>query len=152
MDSVSLWYITLICVSALSSLLYSETFILWNAPIRHSQGSPQLSRRYHEINTTMESIYFIYQDQLYRQTRVAPMWSPIIANILMAQFKQKAIELNQLKLSCWYQYINIVFIVWPHGKDSLYKFHQHINNSYNIHFTVEIKENSALPYLGVLIS
>ena len=44
-------------------------------------------------------------------------------------------------------------VVWPHGREELDIFFQHLNNQNdNIRFTMEIERNMSLPFLDVLIS
>ncbi|GJQ66709.1 hypothetical protein Trydic_g4657 [Trypoxylus dichotomus] len=58
----------------------------------------------------LKDTYFTYNGQRYRQTKGAPMespLSPIIANIFM----------KELKL--WLKYVDDTFIIWAHGEDNL---------------------------------
>lgn len=48
------------------------------------------------------------------------------------------LETFRFKLRVWYRYVIDTFIIWPHDKDELNKFLEHLNNLHsNIMFTVE---------------
>ena len=56
------------------------------------------------------------------------------------------------KPSIWLRFVDDVFAVWPHGKDNLDIFLQHLNNQHvNISFTMELEINGCLPFLDVLL-
>jgi hypothetical protein len=46
----------------------------------------------------------------------------------MEHFEQKAISTAIKKPARWYRYMDDIFAVWPHGKDDLHDFLQHLNN------------------------
>jgi hypothetical protein len=45
-----------------------------------------------------------------------------------------------------------MFVVWPHGKETLQEFLCHLNSiQNNISFTMELEESETLPFLDVLV-
>lgn len=52
--------------------------------------------------------------------------SPIIANIFMEA--AKAVGVLYFKHEVWSRYVNDTFIIWPHGRDELDIFLEHLNN------------------------
>jgi hypothetical protein len=51
------------------------------------------------------------------------------------------------------RYEDDIFAVWPHGKDDLQDFLQHLNNIHkSIEFTMEAEQDRTLPFLDVLVS
>jgi hypothetical protein len=78
--------------------------------------------------------------------------SPVIANFFMEDFETKAIDKSTLKPACWYRYVDDTFVVWPHGKEKLTDFLNHLNGIHNnIQFTMEIEYEGHLPFLDINI-
>jgi hypothetical protein len=49
--------------------------------------------------------------------------------------------------------VDDIFAVWPHGKDDLQDFLQHLNNIHrSIEFMTEAEQDRTLPFLDVLVS
>jgi hypothetical protein len=66
----------------------------------------------------------------------------------MEHFEQRASAAK--KPAHWYRYVDDTFVVWPHGKEELQNFLQHLNSIHpNIKFTMEIEHNKSLPFLDV---
>ena len=50
-------------------------------------------------------------------------------------------------------YVDIISVVWPHGKDELQAFLEYINSIHSrIQFTRELEQNNKLPFPDVLIT
>jgi len=78
--------------------------------------------------------------------------SPIIANLFMEHFKTKAIDSSPLKPRLWKRFVNYTYIIWPHGKEKLDIFLNHLNSqSDSLQFTMEMEENGSLPFLDILV-
>ena len=78
--------------------------------------------------------------------------SPIIANLFMENFEQRALSTTQLKPEWWSRYVDDTFLIWAHGRDELGKFMDHLNKqSDSIKFTMELEESNCLPFLDTLI-
>ncbi|XP_045463784.1 uncharacterized protein LOC123673342 [Harmonia axyridis] len=93
------------------------------------------------INHCMSNTYFLFQGTFYKQVKGAPKGSPLspaIADIYMENFETNAIDSFHLKPTCWLRYVDDVFVIWPHGPETLQDFFDHLNNI-NIHikFTME---------------
>ncbi|XP_033646299.1 uncharacterized protein LOC117305532 [Asterias rubens] len=79
--------------------------------------------------------------------------SPVLANIFMEDFDQKALGTARLKPKLWLRYVDDTFIIWSHGLENLDDFLSHINRQHpNIQFTMETETSDSLPFLDVLIS
>ncbi|XP_045466657.1 uncharacterized protein LOC123675351 [Harmonia axyridis] len=104
----------------------------------------------------MSNTYFLFQDTFYKQVKGAPMGSPLspaIANIYMDDFETNAIESFHLKPTCWLRYVDDVFVIWPHGPETLQDFFDHLNNiNSHIKFTMEVETNNSLPFLDILVA
>ncbi|XP_011868909.1 PREDICTED: uncharacterized protein LOC105562568 [Vollenhovia emeryi] len=78
--------------------------------------------------------------------------SPIIANIFMEHFKNEILKKAPLKPSTWFRYVDDTFVIWNHGRETLPQFLTFINSQHpNIQFTIEIEQNSQIPFLDVLV-
>jgi len=55
----------------------------------------------------------------------------VIANFYMEDFEKKAIKQATHKPACWYRYVDDIFIIWPHGKEKLTDFLNHLNGIHN---------------------
>jgi hypothetical protein len=76
--------------------------------------------------------------------------SPIVANLFMENFEERALNTYPLKPKRWKRYVDDTNVVWPHGRDELNKFLEHLNNlSDDIKFTMELEENNNIPFLDV---
>ena len=76
--------------------------------------------------------------------------SPVIANLYMEDFENKAIQQAIDKPNYWYKCVHDTFVIWPHGLDKLQEFLQHINGLHKkIHFTMDIERDGHLPFLDI---
>lgn len=108
------------------------------------------------VEKCLTSTYFTFQGQFYKQLHGAAMGSPlspVVANIFMEAFESQALESAELKPKVWFRYVDDTFIVWPHGKQTLSVFLDHLNRQHpDILFTMEIEQECALPFLDVLVT
>ena len=79
--------------------------------------------------------------------------SPVVANIFMEYFESRALSSSIFKLKLWKRFVDDTCVVWPHGKEKLDTFFQHLNDQSDcIKFTMEFERDGYLPFLDVLIS
>ena len=58
-----------------------------------------------------------------------------------------------LQPKLWVRYVDDTFIIWPHGKEHLHAFHEHLNQQNpNIQFTIEEEKEGQLAFLDVLVT
>jgi hypothetical protein len=99
--------------------------------------------------------YFQYKDAFYQQKSGMAMGSPLsplMANLFMEWFEEQAQDTASLKPKLWLRYVDDVYCLWQHGRDSLSGFLDHLNGIHpNIRFTMETEENGKLPFLDVNI-
>ncbi|XP_018578567.1 uncharacterized protein LOC108916756 [Anoplophora glabripennis] len=51
-----------------------------------------------------------------------------------------------------YRFVDDTFIIWPHGRNTVADFLDHINGIHpDIQFTMEVEKNAVLPFLDVLV-
>ena len=78
--------------------------------------------------------------------------SPIVANMFMEAFEDRALDTIEKKPKVWLRYVDDVFVIWNHGKSSLQSFLGHLNNQHrNIKFTLEEEKDRKIPFLDVLV-
>ena len=64
--------------------------------------------------------------------------APANANIFMDAIERSFLSSSPQKPSIYYRYIDDIFLIWPHGNDSLTHFLEHDNNIHQkIKFTYE---------------
>ena len=102
----------------------------------------------------LNNTYFVFQDTFYEQTKGAAMGSPIspiIANIFMEAFEQRAIAAALHPPRVWKRYIDDTLVVQQQKHQQ--EFLQHINTvDPSIQFTVEeAKQDGSIPFLDTII-
>src|SRR5579859_3284631 len=99
--------------------------------------------------------YFQYKDDFYQQKSGMAMGSPLsplMANMFMEWFEQRAIDTAPKKPKMWLRYVDDVYCQWQHGKESLQGLLDHLNGIHpNIRFTMEVEQDGKLPFLDVNI-
>ena len=102
----------------------------------------------------LNNTYFVFQDIFYEQNRGAAMGSPIspiIANIYMEAFEQKAIATALHPPRVWRRYVDDTWVIQQ--QEHQQQFLQHINTvDESIQFIVEeAKEDGSIPFLDTVI-
>ena len=70
-------------------------------------------------------------------TKLAPSY----ANLFMTKFEDKYVYTYPLQPQLWKRFIDDIFLIWPHGMNSLTKFIEHLNTVHPpIKFTSDISE------------
>jgi hypothetical protein len=71
----------------------------------------------------------------------------------MENFEQKAMSSSPLKPYLCVRYVDDTNVKWPHGRENLNKFMEHLNSqSKHIQFTMELEDHDSIPFPDVLIS
>ena len=98
---------------------------------------------------------FQFDNKHYLQTGGTAMGTklaPSFANIFMSWFEDKFVYTYTPKPLIWKRYIDDIFMIWPHGKNSLDIFVNHLNSSHNtIKFTAETS-TSHVNFLDITVS
>jgi hypothetical protein len=108
------------------------------------------------IQKCLTSTYFQFRNVFYSQvtgTAMGSPLSPVIANIFMEDFEQKALESAPLKPKCWFRYVDDTFVIWQHRRETLDAFLNHLNTRHDdIKFTMEVERDGILPFLDVKVT
>ncbi|XP_074853017.1 uncharacterized protein LOC142014404 [Carettochelys insculpta] len=75
--------------------------------------------------------YFRFGDDIYLQisdTAMGTRMAPQYANIFMADLEQRFLSSRPLTPCLHLRYIDDIFIIWTHGKETLEEFHRDFNN------------------------
>ena len=76
--------------------------------------------------------------------------SPAVADLVMEDFEEKALNSSPVIPEVWYRYVDDTFTVLP--SHSIDIFTQHINSiDSNIQFTIEPEADDKLPFLDICI-
>jgi hypothetical protein len=98
------------------------------------------------VKVCLKSTYFSFRNCFYEQIEGVAMGSPlspVVANLYMENFEKQAIDSYPLKPKMWKRYVDDTYVVWPHGRESLTGFFNHLNSqSESIKFTMELEENN----------
>jgi len=105
------------------------------------------------IKLILSSTYFVFNKKIYRQTFGTPMGSPlspIIANLVMQDLEEKALEKINCNIPFYYRYVDDIVLAAP--SDHVTKIVETFNGFHNrLQFTVEREKDKSLSFLDLLI-
>ncbi|XP_047988500.1 uncharacterized protein LOC125228095 [Leguminivora glycinivorella] len=140
---------------------FDVTSLFTNVPVaetielikRMAEHDDSLTEYMKMIEFCLTSGYFVWRGEYYLQIEGVAMGSPIapvVANLFMENFEQRALESCPHKPRLWWRYVDDVFAVVT-GRD-LDPLLAHLNAQHpKITFTIEKECNGALPFLDVLV-
>ena len=106
------------------------------------------------LEYSLTTTYFQYDNVCYQQIEGAAMGSPvspIVANLFMENFEQKALSSFHTPLKFWGRYVDDTMVIID--KNLIDEFTDHINNQHPaIKFTIEKESDGSLPMLDVLVT
>ena len=89
---------------------------------------------------------FEHNARIFRQKRgtaIGTKMAPPYAILFMAELEDQLLQNSPLKPSVWWRYIDDIFLIWPHGEDSLKAFIEYINQyHHSIKFTADYSFNT----------
>ena len=107
------------------------------------------------VTACVTTTYFRVEETYYQQVDGLAMGSPLspaICNIYMEQQELNALQSSQQVPTLWLRYVDDIFAIWPHGRQDLDHFLDHLNSrNPAIQYTMELEEDSVLPFLDVKI-
>jgi len=103
------------------------------------------------IKLILSSTYFVFNNKIYRQTFGTPMGSPlspIIANLVLQDLEEKALEKINCNIPFYYRYIDDIVLAAP--IDQIKKIVNTFNEFHNrLQFTVEYETNKGLNFMDL---
>ncbi|XP_049868146.1 uncharacterized protein LOC126368293 [Pectinophora gossypiella] len=117
-----------------------------------------VKKKLHDNNIPMEyaklvehcllSSYFVYRGEFFLQIDGVAMGSPVapvIANLWMEHFEERAISTFPVPLKCWIRYVDDIFCIYKGGKPQTDQCLQHLNAIHkNMRFTAEMEMSFGL--------
>jgi len=103
------------------------------------------------IKLILSSTFFVFNNKIYRQTFGTPMGSPlspIIANLVLQDLEEKALQTINCDISFYYRYVDDILLSAP--KDQISNIVNCFNSFHNrLQFTVELEINKSLSFLDL---
>ena len=106
------------------------------------------------LEVVLTSSHFEFNDRCYHQvsgTAMGTKLAPSYANLFMTNIEEKYVYTSPLQSVLWKRFIGDIFLIWPHGREPLLKFINHLNTVHpTIKFTKEISPIE-IPFLDLII-
>ena len=135
------------CLSIIKDLLSADDTLESRTDLNPQQVTDLL-----EI--CLKTTYFVYDEKFYIQREGAAMGSPvspIIANLFMENFEEKAISSFHTAPRYWGRYVDDTMVIID--RSQVDNFTQHLNSVHNsIKFTIEHENNNSIAMLDTLIT
>ena len=117
---------------------------------RTSLAVPELMEA---LDICLQSSFFVYNDVIYKQIFGCPMGSllsPIIANMVIEEIEQTALNTYLKPPSLWERYVDDVYAIMD--KTEVEPIHDYLNTiSTSIKFTKELEKSGQLAFLDVSV-
>ena len=121
---------------------------------RHTNVLPHNSYIVELLEVVLTNNYFDFNGKHYHQTSataMGTMLAPSYANLFMTKFEQNHVYTYHLQPTLWKRFIDDIFMIWPHGMDSLLEFIEHLNTvNPTIKFTSTISQTE-VAFLDLII-
>ena len=96
------------------------------------------------LELVLTNNHFEFSGNYYHQpsgTAMGTKLAPSYANLFMTTFEEKYVYTYPLKPALWKRFIDDIFMIWPHGRNSLLKFIEYLNRVHpTIKFTSDISD------------
>ena len=106
------------------------------------------------VEFIMKHNLFVFDDEQYLQingTAMGTKMVPTYANIFMYYIENTFLSSSNLNPTAYFRYIDDIFLIWPHGIDTLQTFLENANITHpNINFTHDYS-STAVSFLEVII-
>ena len=119
--------------SLYTNIPHTHGLLLWNISLinvhPHTLPSTQFLVKLTQFilihnNFSFNSHHYLQIKGTAMGTRMAPSY----ANLFMDQLEQKLLNSEHYKPSLWLRFINNIFLLWPHGPESLFTFLEWLNS------------------------
>ena len=121
---------------------------------RHTIALPHNSNTVELLEVVLTNNYFDFNGKNYHQisgTAMGTKLAPSYANLFMTKFEQNYVYTYHPQPTLWKRFIDDIFMIGPHGMDSLLEFTKHLNTvCSSIKFTSPIS-HIEVPFLDLII-
>jgi hypothetical protein len=106
------------------------------------------------LQLCLENNDFEFNDQWFLQisgTAMGKKFAPNYANLFLAKWEQEALEKCPKKPSCYFRFLDDIFIIWPHSQEEFTEFFEILNSH---HESIKLKasvQNQEIDFLDVTI-
>ncbi|CAH2097401.1 unnamed protein product [Euphydryas editha] len=107
----------------------------------------------------LQGNYFLFQGQYYLQIDGVAMGSyasnvaPVLANLWMEHFEEKALSLGPKTIRLWKRYVDDIFSIVKGSRIEVDQYIQHLNSIHpKMKFTYEMEADRSLPFLDVRVT
>ena len=98
--------------------------------------------------------HFEFNGKHYHQvsgTAMGTKLAPSYANLFITKFEEKYVYTYPLQPKLWKRFIDDIFLIWPHGMNSLLEFIDHLNTVHStVKFTSDIS-HTEISFLDLTI-
>ena len=133
------------------ALLYVRAFL---ENFRENAGAPSNESLVNLLELILKLNNFQFDDENYLQvggTAMGTKVAPSLANIFMDYFEHEFVHSHPQKCLFYKRFLDDIFIIWPHGRDELDKWIEHLSGCLpNIKFMGEISDTS-VAFLDTLV-
>ena len=106
------------------------------------------------LEVVLTNNYFEFNGKHYHQmsgTAMGTKLAPSYANLFMTKFEEKYVYTYPLQQKLWKRFIDDIFVIWPHGMDSLLEFINHLNTvHFTLKFTIDISPTD-ISFLDLIV-
>ena len=103
----------------------------------HSNILPHNSYITELLEVVLTNNYFDFNGKHYHQvsgTAMGTKLAPSYANLFMTKSEENHVHTYHLQPKLWKRFIDDIFLIWPHGMNSLLEFIKHLNTvHYQVH-------------------
>ena len=117
-----------------------------------SHPEPKRSDRgvYDLLKICLENNDFEFNNEWYLQksgTAMGKKFAPNYANIFLAKWEQEALDKCPLKPSCYFRFLDDIFIIWPYSKEEFDNFFSILNSH---HRSIKLKASISKTHIDFL--
>ena len=144
----------LVCYCAPGTLQLIQSIKEMLAIHKPPNSLPQNSYIIELLEVVLTNNHFEFNGKHYHQvsgTAMGTRLAPSHVNLFIAKFEEKYVYIYLPQPKLWKRFIDNIFLIWPHGMDSLLEFIDHLNMVHStIKFTSDIS-HTEISFLGLTI-
>ena len=98
------------------------------------------------LELVLTNNHFEFNGKYYHQlsgTAMGTKLAPSYANLFMSTFEDKYVYTYPQQPTLWKRFIDDIFLIWPHGKESLIRFIEHLNRVHPTIKSTSLEQNQS---------